>query len=76
MKCIACGAETSLGTTVDVTDLSNCLVIVRNVPCRKCKECSEIIYTGDVIRRLESIVKNAKMAINEIAVIDYKSIAA
>ena len=76
MKCLSCKAETSLGTTTDVTDLGNCLVIVRNVPCHKCSECNEIIYTGDVIKRLETIVKNAKLAMNEIAIVDYSNLAA
>jgi len=76
MKCLTCEAETSHGTTTDVTDLGNCLVIVRNVPCHKCSECNEVIYTGDVIKQLETIVRNAEMAMNEIAIIDYSSLAA
>ncbi|MCI8560989.1 MAG: YgiT-type zinc finger protein [Dorea sp.] len=31
-----------------VTDLGNCLLIVRNVPYYECIECNEIIYTGDI----------------------------
>ena len=73
MKCISCKAETSFGTTTDVTDLGACLVIVRNVPCHKCSECNEIIYTGDVIKRLELIVKTAKLAMNEIAIVDFSN---
>ena len=76
MRCLSCKAETSLGTTTDVTDLGNCLVIVRNVPCHKCSECNEIIYTGDVLKRLEVIVETAKLAMNEIAVVDYSNLAA
>ena len=76
MKCISCGAETSQGTTTDVTDLGNCLVIVRNAPCNKCSECNEVIYTADVVKRLEEIVKTAERAMNEIAVVDYKNMAA
>ena len=73
MKCIACGAETSIGTTTDVTDLGNCLVIVRNVPCHKCIECNETIYTFDVAKSLETIVTSAKMTVNEITVINYNN---
>jgi len=73
MKCISCGAKTAVGTTTDVTELESCLVIVRNVPCHKCSECDEIIYTGDVVTRLESITSAAKMAVNEIAIVDYNS---
>ena len=73
MNCISCGVATSPGTTTDVTDLGNSLIIVRNVPCYKCRECNEIIYTGDVVKHLEKIIKKAKSIINEIAIIDYNN---
>ena len=73
MNCISCGAAAVLGATADVTDLGNCLIIVRNVPCYKCTECNEIIYTGDVVQSLEKIVGTAKSAMNEIAIIDYNN---
>ncbi|MCL2096793.1 MAG: YgiT-type zinc finger protein [Oscillospiraceae bacterium] len=73
MNCISCGAKTSPGATTDVTDLRNCLIIVRNVPCYKCAECNEILYTGDVVRRLEKIVETSESSINDIAVIDYNN---
>ena len=73
MKCISCGAKVSTGTTTDVVDLKSCLVIVRNVPCHKCSECDEIIYTADVVKQLENITTTAKMAVNEIAIVDYNN---
>jgi YgiT-type zinc finger domain-containing protein len=73
MKCISCGAKTFPGTTTDVTEMESCLVIVRNVPCHKCSECDEIIYTGDVVKHLEGITQTAKAAVNEIAIVDYNS---
>ena len=77
MNCISCGVAVSPGTTTDVTDLTDCLIIVRNVPCYKCTECNEIIYTGDVIKSLEKIVETAKSAtMNSISIIDYKNKAA
>jgi len=76
MKCLKCGADTFKSTTTDVTDLGNCIVIVRNVPCYKCSECAEIIYTGDTIRKLDAIVEQAKKALSEISVIDYGNYAA
>ena len=74
MSCITCGAKTKPGTTSDVTDLNKCLVIVRNTPCHKCVECSEVIYTADVIKHLDSIVEAVKQSLNEIAVFDYNSV--
>ena len=76
MKCVSCGANTSPGITTDVTDLGTCLVIVRNVPCHKCLECNETIYTADVVKRLEEIAGATQMTVNEIAIIDYNNKAA
>lgn len=76
MNCISCGAKTELGTTSDVTDLKKCLIIVRNTPCYKCTECTEVIYTGDVLLRLEKIIEKLRLSIAEIAVFDYTADAA
>ena len=76
MRCIACGAKTNNGETTDVTELNTSLVIVRNVPCYKCTECNEIIYTADIVKRLEEIVKAAKLAMSDIAIVDYSDQAA
>ena len=76
MKCLKCGADAVKDTTTDVTDLGNCLIIVRNVPCYKCTECSEVIYTGDTVRTLEKIIAQVKNELSEIMVIDYAKQAA
>ncbi len=60
MLCIECGANAHKGYMTDVTDLGNCLVIVRNVPC-----------TADVIKKLEGIVEQTSKMMQEIAIIDY-----
>lgn len=75
MKCMRCGATAYKGLTTSVTDLQGCLVIVRNVPCFKCSECNEIIYTGDVIQQLEEIINSAKKVMQEISIIDYSKVA-
>ncbi len=75
MLCMKCGANAKKGYTTDVTDLGSCLVIVRNVPCYKCTECNETIYTADVIKRLDEIVEQAKKLMQEIAIIDYEKVA-
>ena len=75
MKCPECGASTKKGLTTSVTDLGKCLIIVRNVPCFKCAECNEIIYTADVVQRLEELIETAQKAMQEISVIDYSRVA-
>ncbi len=75
MKCGVCGAETEKGLTTVVTDLDDCLVIIRNVPCYKCMECNEISYTADVVERLEEIIESAKKLMQEISIVDYAKVA-
>ncbi len=75
MKCPSCGSMVEKGFTTSVTDSGNSLVIVRNVPCYKCRECNEIIYTGDIIERLERIIASAKKLMQDISVIDFSRAA-
>lgn len=75
MLCMQCGAIADKGYTKDVTDFGNCLVIIRNVPCYKCQECNEVIYTADVVQRLENIVEMAKKFMQEVSIIDYAKVA-
>lgn len=75
MKCQVCGAAAEKGLTTSVTDLGKCLIIVRNVPCYKCSECNEIIYSADVIQRLETIIEAAKQLMQEVSIIDYSQAA-
>lgn len=48
---------------------------MRNVPCYKCMECNEVIYTADVVEHLEKIVETAKKLMQEISIIDYSKVA-
>ncbi len=74
MKCIECGANAKKSTSTSVTDLGNCLIIVRNVPCYKCDECNEIIYTADVVKKLEQIIESAKKLMQDISIVDYSKV--
>lgn len=71
MMCQICGAVAEKGFTTSVTDLGTCLIIVRNVPCYKCTECSEVMYTGDVVQRLEQVIETAKRMTQEVSIIDF-----
>ena len=75
MLCMECGAKAEKGLTTDVSDLGSCLVIVRNVPCYKCIECNEVIYTADVVKQLENIIEQAKKVMQEISIVDYSKVA-
>ena len=75
MVCINCGAKVEKDTTTYVRDLGKCIIIIRNVACSKCTECDEVIYTADVLEKLNRIIENLKNQITEFVVTDYQMAA-
>ena len=76
MKCMKCGRETFESRNAEAIELENgCLLVIRNIPCYKCKECDEVFYTGDVVEQIEQIVDMAKSLMQELMVVDYTSAA-
>lgn len=70
-----CGSRAEKGFTTNVTDLGNCLIIIRNVPCYKCTQCNEVTYTGDVVKKIEEIIEHCRKMMQEVSIIDYSKVA-
>lgn len=77
MKCLTCGQNSLYeSTNSEAIELGNdCILVIRNIPCMKCTECSEIIYSGDVVSRLEAITAKAKELAQDMVVVDYRKAA-
>ncbi len=76
MKCMKCGRETFESRNAEAIELENgCLLVIRNIPCYKCKECDEVFYTGDVVEQIEQIITMAKTLTQELMVVDYTAAA-
>ena len=71
MNCFFCKGDQTEGTTTHTADFGKCVIVVRNVPCRKCEQCGETVYTGTVVKQLEKIVDSLKNSLTEIAVVNY-----
>jgi len=48
-------------------------VIIKNVPCHKCKQCGEVVYNALVVERLEQITEQLEKTLTEIAVVNYSA---
>ena len=72
MKCMKCGREAYKSTTTEAIELGFGVLVIRNIPCYKCKECDEIFYTGDVARNIEKIEATVKKTVQELIVVDYQ----
>lgn len=76
MKCIKCGKDAYQSTKTEAIELGGgCLLIIRNIPCYKCRECDEVLYTGDIVEHLERITESAKALMQELVIVDYTKAA-
>ncbi|MCL2499055.1 MAG: type II toxin-antitoxin system MqsA family antitoxin [Defluviitaleaceae bacterium] len=76
MKCFYCKGKMEETTTSDFTDLGNCIIVVRGVPCHKCAECGEVAFDLKVGERVEQIVNALKGSMQEVAIVRYSGEAA
>ncbi|MCD7766410.1 MAG: type II toxin-antitoxin system MqsA family antitoxin [Lachnospiraceae bacterium] len=75
MNCFYCKGDVENDTTTYMTDYQGSYIIIKNVPCQKCTQCGEEYISGDVLLKIETIIKNVKNLLTEIAVIDYTQAA-
>jgi len=57
--------------TTFMTELDNCIIIIKNVPSQVCTQCGEISYSNDVAKQLELLINSVRSVITEITVINY-----
>ena len=62
-------------TTTHIVDFNDCVIVIKNVPCKQCEICGEKYYSDDITAALEKIVNAAKSLVQEVAVIDFKHAA-
>lgn len=72
--CFLCKGNMVESKTLHVVELKNgCIVVIKNVPCLKCKQCGETWVSGAVTEQLEQIVDAIENTLTEIAVVDYEN---
>jgi len=77
MTCFMCKGAVEDKLAAFMTELDNCIVIVKNVPSQVCTQCGESSYSDEVARQLEKIVQSVtKPNAAEIAVVSYVKQAA
>ena len=71
MNCLMCKGNLENKNTTFMTELGNCIIIIKNVPSQVCKQCGEVSYSNEVAKQLEKLVNAVKNSITEITVINY-----
>lgn len=71
MTCFFCKGDSRKSTTTHMIELDNCILIVKNVPCRRCTQCGEVTFSSDVIERLDALAARFETTMTEVAVVNY-----
>lgn len=71
MTCFYCKGSMVEATTTHVVEIGECVIIIRHVPCYKCRQCGEVVYTGNVVERLEQITEQLEKTLTEVAIVNY-----
>ncbi|MCR5650875.1 MAG: type II toxin-antitoxin system MqsA family antitoxin [Lachnospiraceae bacterium] len=76
MKCLICKSDTMVedkGTYF--AQIENCYVIIENVPCLKCTQCGEIVYSASVMEKIDEILDKIQNIASKIFIMDYSRAA-
>lgn len=66
-----CKGEMGNGFTNHIVNYTECIIIIKNVPCEKCEQCGEVVYSDEVVTRLEKIVNQVKSIVSVVAIFEY-----
>lgn len=61
--------------TIYVEKLENGILIIKNVPCKKCVQCGEEFFSMTIMKEIEKLIKRAKNIISEVMIVDYSKAA-
>ena len=76
MKCLACKNDTMIDSkTTYFAHLPNCYLIIENVPCKKCSQCGETVYSASVLEKIDHILEQVQNIASKIFIMDYANVA-
>lgn len=76
MKCLICKADTMVGTKgTYFAQIENCYVIIENVPCLKCTQCGETVFSASVMDKIDEILDKIQNIASKIFIMDYNQAA-
>lgn len=77
IMCVFCGGKLENTMTDYVEKIDNYVIVIKNVPCKKCHQCGEEYFSDEVSRNIEKILDTIQKISSEITVtvIDYDQAA-
>ena len=76
MNCYTCNSNHMVDAiTIYVEKLENGILIIKNIPCKKCVQCGEKFFSVIIMKEIEKLSKMAENIISEVMIIDYSKAA-
>ncbi|MCD7883591.1 MAG: type II toxin-antitoxin system MqsA family antitoxin [Lachnospiraceae bacterium] len=76
MRCLICkDGKMENACTTYFAQMSSCYVIIENVPCMKCPQCGEELFSSSVLERIEEILDSLEKIASKIFIMDYSKAA-
>ena len=76
MNCLVCKSGTLAdGAETYFARLNDGYIIVENVPCKKCGQCGEILYSASTIEKIEELLEVYSKVSSKIFIVDYRRAA-
>ncbi len=76
MNCLLCKSGTMQPSTDSYfAKVKGGYVIIENVPCYKCEQCGEVVYSASVMERIEEMLESLEKVASKIFIVDYADAA-
>lgn len=76
MKCLICKADSMVSDrSTYFAQLPDCYVIIENVPCKKCTQCGEVVYSASVMEKIDDLLKTVQALASKILIMDFNRAA-
>ncbi|MBR3624160.1 MAG: type II toxin-antitoxin system MqsA family antitoxin [Selenomonadaceae bacterium] len=76
MNCLICKSGTLReATNTYFANLKYGYVIIENVPCLKCDQCGEVIYSASVMEKIDNMLEQMQKITSRIFIVDYANAA-
>ena len=71
--CKECFSDNRIETfTSETIEWDEKTILIKSIPCYKCRKCGNLFYSDDVSKNLENITNSIKRLNLELAILDYK----
>lgn len=76
MKCASCRNDEMIKTTTTYfSSTSTGYIIIENVPCQKCPQCGEEVFSVSVMERIDDIISHITTSSSKVCIMEYSSAA-